>query len=229
MKQKPVMMDFMTGFFYTIEMLHQIIIVFLINILAAMSPGPDFAIVLNNTLKKGRLAGMATSLGIACALFIHCSYCSLGLAHLIIKYPIVMNVVSVVGGFYLFYMGATIIKNRHSAIPSGEIGKEIEEKNQKTSLLQGFLTCLLNPKVVMFLIALFSTVIKPTSIAEGYLFTAVMIIPALIWFMTLSYILTIPKTKAKLINMQHHILMLMGAVLIAIAAVVLMEFALKFI
>jgi threonine/homoserine/homoserine lactone efflux protein len=204
-------------------MIHRLILVLLINVLAAMSPGPDFAIVLNNTLKKGRFAGIATSLGIFCALFIHCSYCSLGLTHLIVEYPLIMKVVSVAGGLYLFYMGAMIIKNRHSTIPGDAITQEKTE-NTHASFIQGFLTCLLNPKVVMFMIALFTTVIKPTSIAEGYLFTAFMIIPALLWFIVLSYILTMPKTKEKIIHFQHHILMVMGLILIAIGCVVLVEF-----
>jgi len=205
-------------------MIHRLILVFLINILAAMSPGPDFAIVLNNTLKKGRLAGVVTAFGVFCALFIHCSYCSLGLAHLIVEYPLIMKIVSVIGGCYLFYMGAGIIKNRYSTITYENSHQANHPKNNQASFWQGFLTCMLNPKVVMFMIALFSTVIRPNSIAEGYLFTMVMIIPALIWFIILSYMLTTPTAKAKLIKCQHHILMLMGLILIAIGCVVLFEF-----
>ena len=203
-------------------MIHRLILVFLINILAAMSPGPDFAIVLNNTLKKGRLAGMATSLGIFFALLFHCSYCSLGLTHFILKYPLIMKTMSLIGGLYLLYMGVMIIKNRNSTISHKDQG--LEQENNNTSFVQGFLTCLLNPKAVMFIIALFTTVIKPISIAEGYLFTLLMIIPALLWFLTLSYILTMPKAKAKLINFQHHVLMFMGLILMGIGCVVLVEF-----
>jgi threonine/homoserine/homoserine lactone efflux protein len=119
-------------------------------------------------------------------------------------------------------MGAMIIKNRNSTLPEKKV--DFKQTKLDSSFIQGLLTCLLNPKAIMFIIALFSTVIKPVSVAQGYLFTLFMIIPALLWFMTLSYLLTIPKAKAKLIVIQHHVLLMMGFILISIGSVVLIEF-----
>jgi threonine/homoserine/homoserine lactone efflux protein len=204
-------------------MIHRLILVFFLNILAAISPGPDFAIVLNNTLKKGRLAGIATSLGIFCALFIHCSYCSLGLTHLLLQYRWIMKTVSMVGGLYLLYMGAMIIKNRYRKISSDQHVR-LKKANNHASFIQGFLTCLLNPKAAMFIIALFTTLIKPVSIAQGYLFTLCMIVPAFLWFIALSCLLTTPKAKAKLIDFQNHVLFVMGLILIVIGCAVLGDF-----
>jgi threonine/homoserine/homoserine lactone efflux protein len=48
--------------------------VFFIGILAAVSPGPDFFIVMKNSLSFGRRIGISTALGVALALFIHVIY-----------------------------------------------------------------------------------------------------------------------------------------------------------
>ena len=52
-------------------------------ILAIISPGPDFAITLQNTLRHQRRGGLITALGIACGVSVHVSYSILGLGYLI--------------------------------------------------------------------------------------------------------------------------------------------------
>ena len=47
--------------------------------LAVASPGPDFAIVLRQSLRHGRRTALWTSVGIGCGLSVHISYCLLGL------------------------------------------------------------------------------------------------------------------------------------------------------
>ncbi len=55
-----------------------------ISLLAAMSPGPDFAIVVRNCLTyKTFKAGLLTALGVASSVLVHVSYCVFGLAILI--------------------------------------------------------------------------------------------------------------------------------------------------
>ena len=48
----------------------------IISLLAAMSPGPDFAIVTKNCLSMRTFrAGFLTALGVASAVLIHVTYC----------------------------------------------------------------------------------------------------------------------------------------------------------
>ena len=55
----------------------------LLIILAAISPGPDFAIVTKNSLLYSRKAGIYTALGVSGSLLVHAVYCILGLALII--------------------------------------------------------------------------------------------------------------------------------------------------
>ena len=74
-------------------MITQFFSVGIIVILGAMLPGPDFAIVVNNTLLHSRRSGLFTALGITSACLIHITYCSLGLAFVISSSVIVFNII----------------------------------------------------------------------------------------------------------------------------------------
>ena len=51
--------------------------------LAVASPGPDFAVVMKQSLSMGRRAGFWTSVGIGTAILMHVAYSLLGLGLLI--------------------------------------------------------------------------------------------------------------------------------------------------
>jgi threonine/homoserine/homoserine lactone efflux protein len=61
--------------------------VFIVGILAALSPGPDFVVVTKNSLGIGRKFGIATALGIASALIVHITYTVLGFTIILEKSP----------------------------------------------------------------------------------------------------------------------------------------------
>ncbi|HKB58328.1 MAG TPA: LysE family transporter, partial [Lacunisphaera sp.] len=47
--------------------------------LAVASPGPDFALVLRQSLTHGRRTAIWSSIGVGCGISIHIVYCLLGL------------------------------------------------------------------------------------------------------------------------------------------------------
>ena len=51
----------------------------LVHLLAVASPGPDFAIVLRQSLSHGRRAAIWTSVGVGTAILIHVAYSLLGI------------------------------------------------------------------------------------------------------------------------------------------------------
>src|SRR3990167_823924 len=55
--------------------------------IALISPGPDFAIVVRNSLIYSRKTGLFTALGIALGILVHVSYTLLGLGLVIAKNP----------------------------------------------------------------------------------------------------------------------------------------------
>jgi threonine efflux protein len=63
----------------------EIAVVVAIIVLAVISPGPDFAIIVRNGLLYGRKNGLFTALGIASGISVHISYTLLGLGYAVAK------------------------------------------------------------------------------------------------------------------------------------------------
>lgn len=131
--------------------------VFLIGVLAALSPGPDFVIVMKNSLGIGRKYGIATAIGVAGALIVHVTYTILGFTVILEKYPSVFTIIKIAGAAYLLWLGYKGIRSKAQPESSNEI--HIKQKLQPSigqGFREGFLCNLLNPKSPLFFLSVFS-------------------------------------------------------------------------
>lgn len=189
-------------------------ITFLI-MLVAISPGPDFAMVVKNSLMYSRRAGIFTAAGIALSLLIHASYCILGLAIIISQSLLAFSIIKYLGAAYLIYIGIKSLLVKRSAAHL-EVKSLQQNISHWQALRQGLLCNLLNPKAIMFLLAFFTLVVKPGSsvlIELGYGVEIAVI--HLLWFSGLAYMLTHSYIKTNLSKIQFYIVKAMGMVLIA--------------
>ena len=191
----------------------------LLIMLAAISPGPDFAVVTKNSLLYSRKAGLLAALGVSVSLLIHAVYCILGLAIIISQSLLAFSVIKYLGAAYLIYIGCKGLFAKRE--PTGQLdikhSKQIITHWQAFS--QGLLCNLLNPKAIMFLLAFFTLVVKPghSLISEmGYGFEIALI--HMMWFSSLAYLLTHASIKTNLNRIQYYIVKVMGAVLVVFGA-----------
>lgn len=186
----------------------------LLIILAAISPGPDFAMVTKNSLLYSRRVGVFTAAGVASSLIIHASYCILGLAIIISESLLAFNIIKYLGAAYLVYIGIkSLLAKRETMVLSQH--KTHRQISAYHGFRQGLLCNLLNPKAIMFLLAFFTLVVKPGSsiyIELGYGLEIALI--HLIWFSTLACMLTHPYVRNGLGKVQYYIVKVMGVVLI---------------
>lgn len=187
----------------------------LLIMLAAISPGPDFAVVTKNSLLYSRKAGIYTALGVSVSLIIHAVYCILGLALIISQSLLAFSIIKYLGAAYLIYIGFKGLSAKREAVL-------LEDKTSNKSLrplsafYQGLLCNLLNPKAIMFLLAFFTLIVKPGHslwIEMGYGFEIAVI--HMIWFSSLSMMMTLQMVKENLNRIQFYIVKAMGAVLVA--------------
>jgi len=190
----------------------------LIVLLGAMSPGPDFVIVTKNSLAGSRRLGILTGLGVACALLVHITYTSLGLAVIIHESKVLYLIVKIVGAVYLTYLGIQMIRHR-KATPSSEKKEHGHQKlTTKKAFFSGLLCNLLNPKASLFIMGLFTQVIEPnTSLRTLVLISFEIMVITFIWFAFLSYILTHEAFSQKFRAFQSHLNLIMGILLIGFA------------
>ncbi len=186
----------------------------LVSLLAAASPGPDFFIVMRNSLVYSRKAGMMTAVGIAMALIIHLAYTLIGIGILITESPFLYSLLTKAGALYLLYIGCRGIFSKSTAANT-TYSQSRDTLSPKNAFFQGFLTNVLNPKCALFYISLFSQFISPTTPLEikiGYGLLNWCIV--LCWFLLLSWIITSKKIQEHLLRFRTAIDRIMGSALV---------------
>lgn len=187
----------------------------LLILLAAISPGPDFAMVTKNSLLYSRKHGIYSALGISLSLLIHTIYCVLGLAAVISQSLLAFSVIKYIGAAYLTYIGAKslLAKREQTTFSAAQTQKHMTHKQ---AFYQGLLGNLLNPKAIMFLLAFFTLVVKPgVSVWIEFAYGLDIAIIHMLWFSLLSIMLTHSSVKTYLAKAQYYIVKIMGAVLVS--------------
>ncbi|MDP5254109.1 MULTISPECIES: LysE family translocator [unclassified Vibrio] len=126
---------------------------FSVSLLGAMSPGPSLAIVAKHTLAGGRVNGIAAAWAHALGIGVYALLTLLGLAVVLQQMPMVFHAVSYAGAGYLAYLGWQALRSQ------GGIADKLSSGNAVPwyqSAREGALISLLNPKIALFFIALFS-------------------------------------------------------------------------
>src|SRR5829696_6413293 len=95
--------------------------------LAAISPGPDFAMVTKNSLLYSRRTGIYTALGVSVSLLIHAVYCIFGLALIISQSLLAFSIIKYLGAAYLIYIGIKSLWAKRETV-------QLEDKQLKKSL-----------------------------------------------------------------------------------------------
>jgi threonine/homoserine/homoserine lactone efflux protein len=128
-----------------------------ISALIIMTPGPDTALTIRNTLRGGRLGGVLTALGVALGQAIWSLATSAGLTAVLLSVRPALTVVQLFGATYLLYLGAQALRNAlcRPAIDDEPAARPVRRsERQITGLRQGLLSNLGNPKMAIFFTSL---------------------------------------------------------------------------
>ena len=186
----------------------------LLNLLAVVSPGPDFVMTVRNSLCYSRRAGIFTSLGISLGLGVHLTYCAAGIGYLISNSVFLFTFIKLLGGGYLIFMGIGSVLARGSKF---ELSKESLEPdlNRFQAFKMGFLTNVLNPKATLFLLSLFTLVIgKSTPRYVIITISIIIIVTALVWFIIVSIFFTRQLVQREFLKYERKINLTLGGFLI---------------
>ena len=196
----------------------------LIALLGAMSPGPDFAVVTKNTLLHSKKSGLFTTLGVGAALIIHMIYCVFGLAVIIANSIILFSLINFAGAVYLIYLGLSSLFSKQTKQLFTNKAPNIEKTNllNVTAFRQGFLCNLLNPKATLFFLSLFTVLIRPgTSLISLIIYAVEIVVLSMLWFCSLTMILSHPRVKRLLDKTETLIVKMLGLFLIGFGVVLI--------
>ena len=206
------------------EFWHGFITLTIIHLLAAASPGPDFALVSRQALLQGRRAGLWVSLGIALGLGIHIAYSAAGLATLIAHSTMWMSAIKLIGGSYLLYLGYQGIRAKAQ---SGVLTNEpavIMDVAAHRLVGKGFLCNALNPKAPIYFLSLFTIVLSPNLPASTLIVYGVWImLLQLFWFSLITLFFSQPTIRRRFLAISHWIDRVFGVAMVGLGLKVLLS------
>jgi RhtB (resistance to homoserine/threonine) family protein len=204
--------------YFTIEWVS----VVLISSLAIISPGPDFAMVSKIAVSKGRPAGVWCAVGIGMGVTVHLIYTLLGFGVLFSQQAWLLNTLKIIGASYLIWLGLQAfwpdIKARF--FPGSAIEQAVKPKPRWMQLSQspfftGFLCNALNPKTMLFIIALFSQVVSSeSSLLQEMGYGVFIALAHMVWFALIACVFTSARFEQQIHRWKRRIERSCGVVMI---------------
>ena len=193
--------------------------IFAVCLLGAMSPGPSMVVVINNAIFKGRFHGILTSLGHGIGIGMYALLAVLGVALIIKTNLFVFNVIKSLSIIFLMYLGIKSI-----------VGKDKLDFDKKdlsgsfASFLQGVSISLLNPKIFIWFVAIYSQFM---SLENGKAFNLTLILTAgivdTVWYVILTLLVTSDIALEFFKNKNVLLKKFVGSVFIIIGVLLLLE------
>ncbi|MBD9423979.1 LysE family transporter [Pseudomonas sp. PDM15] len=189
----------------------------LIHLLAVASPGPDFAIVVRESVAYGRRAGTWTALGVGTGIFVHVAYSLLGIGLIVSQSIVLFNALKWLAAAYLFYIGIKALRAKPAVPGALDVAAEAGERSPRGAFMTGFVTNGLNPKATLFFLSLFTVVINPhTPLAVQAGYGVYLAFATAIWFCLVALLFSQRRVRAGFARMGHWFDRLMGAVLVGL-------------
>ncbi|MAV59701.1 MAG: hypothetical protein CND89_00805 [Marine Group II euryarchaeote MED-G38] len=189
----------------------------LVFTLGAMSPGPSLAVVLRNTLAGGRQQGIMTGIGHGIGFGIYAFLAALGIATALSIHESTEIILKTGGVVILVWLGYIFIKSAGEGPRNDSQENDLIPQNRQ-GFIQGFLIALLNPKILAWMLALYTPFIEAdvdiqTLLGMGFLG---MVIDGT-WYVTVATVLTTGDRVLKLKSISHIIDGLMGILMFIFA------------
>ncbi|MGR5066598.1 LysE family translocator [Photobacterium sp. DNB22_13_2] len=193
----------------------------MVCMLGAMSPGPSLAVVAKHSLAGGRLHGVVTSWAHAAGVGVYALVTLLGLAVVLKQSPMLFSVITYAGAGYLAYLGVNALRSKGGVAAKLAAG-------ESTSLVEaardGAMISLLNPKLALFFLALFSQFVAVgTELSSRAIIVATPLLVDGLWYTLIAFVLSNPKVLEKLRTKAQMIDRLSGIVLILLAMRVVLQ------
>lgn len=185
----------------------------IVCLLGAMSPGPSMVVVINNAIYKNRINGILTAIGHGFGIGIYAFFAVLGIGLIIKTNLFLFNTIKVLSIFFLFYLGFQAIFSN----PKMNFEKNAIKFGVK-SFLEGFAISILNPKILIWFLAIYSQFM---SASNDYILNISLILIAssvdALWYIILVKLVTAKGVLEKLKSKLQLIQKLIGYLFITIS------------
>ncbi|WP_134047092.1 LysE family translocator [Paraburkholderia caballeronis] len=122
------------------------------------TPGPDMLLIASRSVSQGRGAGFASLAGIQLGTYCHALAAALGLSKLFVAVPAAYDAVRFAGAIYLLYLAWKTVRASGATLAPQTSMRQVDIGQV---FRQGLFTNLLNPKMALFVLALFPQFVRP--------------------------------------------------------------------
>ena len=129
-----------------------------VDLLAAISPGPNFVVVTQAAVKRTRRHAAAVVAGIVVANLLWCAAVAFGLSALFKLAPWLYGAIKFTGGAYLIYLGVCLWRSDNQA---QDVSGSPFQNSLGAAFARGLLTNLSNPKSVVYFGSIFALFVRP--------------------------------------------------------------------
>jgi threonine/homoserine/homoserine lactone efflux protein len=170
------------------------LILFLATILPLVcTPGPDILFVLSQGLVAQRKGALLATIGICTGYLVHAFLATLGLAAVVAASPTLFEIVRWVGAAYLVLLGFKLllsaISRRGQPMPSNPVSGVLR---------RGLVTSLLNPKGLVFFLALLPQFVDPAGgqvAAQTFILALVFVAACFLVYLSIGLIVAAARAR----------------------------------
>ena len=188
-------------------------------LLGAMSPGPSMMVVINNAIFKNKFNGILTAIGHGFGIGVYALFAVVGVGLIIKTNIIIFNSLKFLSIIFLFYLGIrALVKIDRIEFDRNNI------KSGMRSFFQGLSISILNPKIFIWFIAIYSQFM---SVNNGYFFNITLVLIASVvdalWYLLLVNLVTSHSILELIRNKSYLIQKIVGFLFIIISIVLLID------
>jgi len=184
----------------------------------AASPGPSLAVVVRASLSGGKTAGLAAAWGHALGVGIYATVTVLGLSTLLSRVDGLFIALQTAGALYLLWLAWGIWRSAQSP----GVVQDSALNSAATSARDGFAVAFLNPKLAVFMLALFSQFLRPdATLTQQSMLVATATLIDGCWYTVITLAFSSNQWALALQNNAQRIDRVFAMLLTLVAAVIL--------
>lgn len=202
----------------------------LVHLLAVMTPGPDFFLILEHSTLHSRRESLISAFGVACGCLIHMGTVIILVSLFETEVKWINRSLKILGTGYLFYLGISSLKgflskklstdskkenkqvlnNKNFLINNPKGHKKIQNLKFKTYFFKGFLCNLLNPKAWAYFSSIFISITIDYSPSKILVLVIFFYAITQGWFSLMTILFTFPSIQLRLNKYRWMMSLLCG-------------------
>ncbi|MGY8526464.1 LysE family translocator [Paracidovorax citrulli] len=191
-------------------------------LLLNITPGPDTAYIVGRSVAQGRLAGVMCSLGVNAGCCVHALATAFGLTAVLAASPLAFAIIKYAGAAYLTWLGLRLLLARPGSTGENREVRADDRRGMRGLFLQGFITNVLNPKVILFFVSFFPQFVDPRAEQQALAFLtlgAILVAMSTVWNTLVAWTAgTLSRRASRAPGLKRWLDRVVGAAFIGLGA-----------